>query len=159
MSLLGYRHRPTYAAAIGQVVAFVRSQASVPVWLVGISQGTTAAVVGAAYLGDKIAGIVVMSSVTGSTSAGETLFDSDPGRVIVPVLIVANRGDTCPASPPTDAPKIGDVLTHAPRKEILYLESASSQGQPCDAESSHSYFGIEQATIERVAEWITANSR
>src|SRR5437763_2234302 len=110
MSLLGYRHTPAYAAALGQAVGFVRSRASVPVSLIGISQGTTAAVGGAAHLGGKIAGIVVMSSVTGRSSAGETLFDSEPQRVTVPALIVANRGETCPASPPTDAPKVSDVL-------------------------------------------------
>ena len=72
MSLLGYRHTPAYAAAIGQAVDFVRSRANVPVWLIGTSQGTTAAVGAAARLGDKVAGIVLMSPVTGRSSAGET---------------------------------------------------------------------------------------
>jgi hypothetical protein len=159
MSLLGYRHTPAYAAAMGQAVDFAHSRTNVPVWLVGTSQGSTAAVGGAARLGGKIAGIVVMSSVTGRSSAGETLFDSEPGRVAVPVLIVANSSDTCPASPPKDAPKIAEALTQAPRKEIVYMESAAIGGQPCEAESPHSYFGIEQATVERIAEWIAAMSR
>src|SRR5207245_6852330 len=73
MSLLGYRHTPAYAATIGQVVDFVRSRTDVPVWLVGTSQGATAAVGGAARLGNGIAGIVLLSSVTGRSSAGETL--------------------------------------------------------------------------------------
>jgi hypothetical protein len=154
MSLLGFRHTPAYAAMIGQAVDFIRSRAAVPVWLVGSSQGTTAAVGAASRLGSKIAGIVVMSSVTGRSSAGETLFDSEPGRVSVPVLIVANSGDACPASPPNEALKIADALTQAPRKEIIYLESAAMQGQPCEAESPHSYFGIEPTTVQRVAEWI-----
>ena len=38
----------------------------------------------------------MMSSVTGRSSAGETLFDSEPERVVVPVLIFANSSDTCP---------------------------------------------------------------
>lgn len=159
MTLLGYRHTRTYAAALGLAVDFVRNRTNVPVWLVGASQGTTAAVGGAARLGDKIEGIVVMSSVTGRTSAGETLFDSEPERVNVPVLIVANSGDTCPASSPKDAPKIAESLSHAPRKDIIYMESATLQGQPCEAEAPHSYFGIEQATVERVAAWIAATSR
>jgi hypothetical protein len=100
MSLLGHRHTPAYAATIGQAVDFVRSRANVPVWLVGTSQGSTAAVGGGARLGGKLAGIVVASSVTGRNSSGETLFDSEPGLVAVPALIVANTGDACPASPP-----------------------------------------------------------
>jgi pimeloyl-ACP methyl ester carboxylesterase len=93
MSLFGYRHTPAYAATIGQAVDFVHSRANVPVWLVGASQGSTAAVGGGARLGDKIAGIVVTSSITGRSSSGETLFDSEPALVAVPTLIVANTGD------------------------------------------------------------------
>jgi hypothetical protein len=44
MSLLGYRHTPAYATAIGEAVDFIAGRANVPVWLVGTSQGTTAAV-------------------------------------------------------------------------------------------------------------------
>jgi hypothetical protein len=159
MSLLGYRHTPAYAAALGEAVDFVRTRANLPVWLVGTSQGATAAVGGAAHHGGKVAGIVVMSSVTGRSNAGETLFDSEPGQITVPVLIVGNTGDTCTASPPTDAPKIAEALTQSPRKEILYLESNTIKGSPCEAESPHSYFGIEQGAVERVAEWIRSMSK
>ena len=156
MSLLGQRHTSAYAATLGQVVDFVRGHANVPVWLVGASQGSTAAVGAAACLGDKIAGIVLLSSVTGRSSSGETLFDSEPELVAAPTLIVANSGDACPASPPSDAPKIADALAKAPRKEIVYMESAALSGQPCSGQSPHGYFGIEAATVERIAAWITA---
>jgi hypothetical protein len=55
MSLLGHRHTAAYAATIGQAVDFIRSHAHIPVWLVGASQGSTAAVSGGARLGGKIA--------------------------------------------------------------------------------------------------------
>ncbi len=159
MSLLGYRHTPAYAATIGQAVDFVRSRANAPVWLVGASQGATAAVGAAARLGEKVAGIVVISSVTGRSSSGETLFDGEPGLVSAPALIVANSGDTCPASPPGDAPKIAAALSRAPRKELLLIESAAIRGQPCGAQSPHGFFGIEAATVERIAAWIGAAPR
>jgi pimeloyl-ACP methyl ester carboxylesterase len=158
MSLFGHRHTPAYAATIGQAVDFVRGRANVPVWLVGTSQGSTAAVGGGARLGGKIAGIVVASSVTGRSSSGETLFDSEPGLVAVPALIVANTGDVCPASPPGDAPKIAAALAHAPRKEVVYMQSIAIEGQPCEAMSPHGYFGIETATVERIAAWIGATT-
>jgi predicted esterase len=159
MSLLGYRHTPAYAAAIGRAVDDLRSRTDAPIWLVGSSQGAIAAVGAAARLGAKLAGIVVMSSVTGRSSAGETVFDGDPDQVGVPALIVVNRSDTCPASPPDDAPKIAAALTRAPQKEILYVESAAAKGQPCGAASPHGYFGIEEAVVERVAQWIMARQR
>ncbi|MGE0258993.1 MAG: alpha/beta hydrolase [Alphaproteobacteria bacterium] len=154
MSLLGYRHTPGYAAAVGKAVDHLKGGADLPIWLVGTSQGAIAAVGAAARLGAKIAGIVVMSSVTGRSSAGETLFDGEPDRVAVPVLIVANQGDTCPASPPGDAAKIAAALTQAPRKEILYLDSTASKGEPCGAGSPHGYSGIEPEAVARVARWI-----
>jgi hypothetical protein len=159
MSLLGYRHTPAYAAAIGQAVAHLHARAGVPIWLIGSSQGTTAAVGAASRLGDRIAGVVVMSSVTGRSGAGETLLDSEPENVAVPVLIVANNGDTCPASPPSDAPKIEAALARAPKKEILYVESRAAKGQPCASEAPHSYLGIEPEVVSRVAQWITAAQR
>ena len=154
MSLLGQRHTAAYAATLGQVVEFVRGHANIPVWLVGMSQGSTAAVSGGARLSGSIAGIVAASSVTGRSSSGETLFDSDPELVAVPALIVANTGDTCPASPASDAPKIVAALAHAPRKEVVYMQSAAIEGQPCEGMSPHSFFGIEAATVERISEWI-----
>ena len=158
MSLLGHRHTPAHAATIGQAVDFVRSRANVPVWLIGTSQGSTAAVGGGARLGGKVAGIVLASSVTGRSSSGETLFDSEPGLVAMPALIVANTGDVCPASPPGDAPKIAAALAQAPRKEIVYVQSAAIEGPPCEAMSPHGYFGIEAATVERIVAWIGATT-
>ena len=73
------------------------------------------------------------ASITGRSGAGETLFDSEPDRVAVPVLIVANKGDACPASPPGDAAKIAEALSQASRKEILYLESTTIKGSPAAA--------------------------
>jgi hypothetical protein len=100
----------------------------------------------------------VASSVTGRSSSGETLFDSEPGLVAVPALIVANTGDACPASPPGDAPKIAAALAHAPRKEVVYMQSVAIEGSPCEAMSPHGYFGIEAATVERIAEWVGATT-
>jgi pimeloyl-ACP methyl ester carboxylesterase len=157
-SLFGYRHTPAYAAAIGEAVDFLHKRANVPVWLVGTSQGAIAAVGAAARLGGKIAGIVVASSVTRHSNSGETLFDSEPGLVAVPVLIVANTGDVCPVSPPVDAPKIAAALTHAPRKDILHMQSIAGEGPLCDALAPHSYFGIEAQTVERIAAWIGART-
>ena len=49
-SLLGRRHLPAYAEAIGKAIDFGRARAALPVWLIGTSQGATAAVNGAAHL-------------------------------------------------------------------------------------------------------------
>src|SRR6266403_2075311 len=79
-SLTGQRHLPASADAISRAIDFGRSRAALPVWLIGTSAGTTAAVNGAAHLGSKVSGAVLTSSVTRRTGAsGETIFDAEPG--------------------------------------------------------------------------------
>ena len=155
-SLRGYRHTPAYAAAIDSLIGFARSRRNLPVWLVGTSQGSTAAANGAAHLGVAVSGAVLSSSVTRNNSSGETVFDSEPSRITAPVLIVANQADACPVTPPTDAPAIAASLTRTVRKEVVVLASSQTQQGPCDALSPHGYFGIESEAVRRIGDWITA---
>ena len=155
-SLLGQRHTPDYADAIGRAADFARTKANAPLWLVGTSQGSTAAANGAARLAGKVAGVVLTSSVTRRNRSGETLFDSDPAAIAVPALVVANRGDGCPASPPEDAPRIAAALARAPRKEVLLFDSRAIRSPPCEAMSPHGYYGIEREVVGRIAQWIGA---
>jgi len=36
------------------------------------------------------------------------------------------------------------------------MESVALDGQPCEAGSPHSYYGIEAVTVDRISEWIGA---
>jgi pimeloyl-ACP methyl ester carboxylesterase len=90
-SLLGRRHLPAYAEAIGEAIDFGHVRAALPVWLIGTSQGSTAAVNGAAHLGSKVSGAVLTSSVTRPVGGGETIFDAEPSAIAVPVLVVSNE--------------------------------------------------------------------
>jgi pimeloyl-ACP methyl ester carboxylesterase len=157
-SLLGQRHTPAYADAISRAADFARTRANAPVWLVGTSQGSTAAANGAAHLGHKVAGVVLSSSVTGQNNSGETVFDSEPGAIVVPALIVANQGDTCPSTPAADANTIAAALSRSPRKEVVYVQSDQTRSPPCEAMSPHGYFGIEAEVVQRISDWIRAAS-
>ncbi|MBV9863023.1 MAG: alpha/beta hydrolase [Alphaproteobacteria bacterium] len=156
-SLMGERHSPAYAAAIGTAADFARSRVNAPVWLVGTSQGAIAAVNGAARLGTKIAGLVVSSSVTRLGRSGETVFDAYPGSVAVPALVVANTRDTCVVSPPGDAAALAAALSASPRKEVVTFESSEIRSDPCEAMSPHGYLGIEAAVIRGIADWIKSS--
>lgn len=155
-SLLGRRSTPAYVQALGAAVDFARSRANVPVWLVGTSQGSTAAANGAAHLGTKVAGVVLTSSVTRANRSGETASDAGLSTIAVPALVVANSGDTCPASPPGDAQTLLASLPAGLRKEFVLFESSASRSPPCEALSPHGYMGIEASVIQRIASWITA---
>jgi hypothetical protein len=161
-SLLGQRHLPAYADAISRAIDFGRSRANLPVWLIGTSQGSTAAVNGAAHLGSKISGVVLASSVTRPGRAGETLFEAEPGAIAVPVLVVSNQYDTCAVSPPGDAPNVLAAVTRSPRKELVMVTSSqiAERSDPCEGMSPHGYLGIEEAVVQRISDWIkTAGGR
>jgi len=154
-SLNGKRHLPAYSDAIGKAVDFGRSRAALPVWLIGTSAGSTAAVNGAAHLGPKVSGAVLTSSVTRS-GAVETIFDAEPGAIVVPVLVVSNEYDTCAVTPPGDGPTVLAALTRSPRKELVMVTSGqiARRGTPCEANSPHGYLGIETLVVQRISDWI-----
>jgi pimeloyl-ACP methyl ester carboxylesterase len=155
-SLMGQRHTPAYAQTIARAIDFARTRASAPVWLIGTSQGSIAAANGAAHLPGRVFGVVLTSSVAGRSASGETVFDSDPGAIAVPALVVANRGDTCPSAGPGFAPQILAALARAPKKDIIYVESHQLQSDPCEALSPHGYLGIEGDVAQRIGDWIKA---
>jgi hypothetical protein len=157
-SLLGERHTPAYLPAIDRAVDFARSRANAPVWLVGTSQGSIAAVNGAAHLGNKVAGLVRTSSVTRRNRSGETVFDGEPGLVAVPALVVANQGDTCTATPPDDAQTLAAALARSPRKDVIIVVSDQIQSDPCEALSPHGFLGIEAAVVQRISDWIRSTA-
>src|SRR5215831_14899329 len=147
---------PAYAEAIGRAIDFGRSHANLPVWLIATSQGSTAAVNGAAHLGSRVSGAVLASSVTRPGHAGETLFDTEPGAISVPVLVVVNQYDSCGVSPPADAPSILAALTRAPRKELAVVASnqIARRADRCEGMSPHGYLGIEAMVVQRISDWI-----
>jgi hypothetical protein len=157
-SLTGQRHLPAYADAISKAIDFGRSRAALPVWLIGTSAGTTAAVNGAAHPGSKVSGAVLTSSVTRFGGAGETIFDAEPGAITVPVLVVSNEYDTYADTPPGDASSILSALTRSPRKELVRVRSGqiAKRADPCQAMSPHRYLGIEGTVVQRISEWIKA---
>jgi pimeloyl-ACP methyl ester carboxylesterase len=153
-SLLGRRSKPGYAAALDQVIDFARSRSSVPVWVIGTSQGSVAAANAAAHLSGKLAGVVLTSSVTEWSGSGETSFDTNPALIQIPALVVANTSDTCRASPPADAPRLLASMVRSPRKDLLLVDSRQIRSDPCEAMAPHGYLGIETMVVQRIGDWI-----
>jgi pimeloyl-ACP methyl ester carboxylesterase len=134
-SLTGQRHLPAHADAISRPIDFGRSHAALPVWLIGTSAGTTAAVNGAAHLGSKVSGAVLTSSVT-----------------------PPHEYDTCADTPPGDAPTVLSALTRSPRNELVMVRSGQTAkgSDPCQGMSPHGCLGIEGMVVQRISEWIRA---
>jgi hypothetical protein len=146
---IGQRSTPRYAAELDWLAEFARLRSPAPVWVIGTSQGSMAAVNAGAHVA-KLGGVVMTSSVTQRSRADETVFDSDPGAITIPALVVANTGDGCGATPPGDAARILAALTRSPRKELILVDSHEARSDPCGAQSPHGFLGIESSVVQRI---------
>lgn len=147
---LGVRATEAQAADAAAIVAFLRKNATVPVWLIGTSNGSISAANAAVRLGpSSIAGVVLTSSVW---AGGMSMVPVSTLRV--PVLVVHNRNNSCKFSPFAQAEQAYATLTAAPAKQFLAVASSSLRGNPCDAMSPHGYLGIEDQVVPPIVAWI-----
>jgi hypothetical protein len=161
-----FRMSNAHAGDIGAVVAYLKNQAALPVWLIGTSMGTFSAAKGAIAAKD-IEGLVLTSTITHSMPAWEIAKSHPAGvasmelaKVAVPTLIVSHRKDACEASPPANAPNLRMLLTTASKVEIALLDGgAPPVSGPCEAKAPHGYFGIEARAVDTIAKFVSDNSK
>lgn len=156
-NLRGMRSSPVYGRLVDGLAAYARDQAPAPIFLVGTSQGTIAAMNGAAHArAGLIAGLVLTESVSvpGRRST-ETVFNADPVGVRVPVLVVANRDDACDVAPPEMAPRIAAAMTHSPSVRVLTVRGGMQRSNTaCSSLSPHGYYGIEKEVVGGIVGWL-----
>jgi pimeloyl-ACP methyl ester carboxylesterase len=158
-SLRGRRSSPEYAAIVAQLADFARSQASAPVFLLGTSQGSIAAMNGAAHASPGlISGIVLTESVSVIGGSSESVFTAAPEQVRVPALIVANRADRCDVAPPEDAPRIAAAMKNSPDVHVEYVDGGIARSpRACGSLTPHGYYGIETQVTDIIARWIDSH--
>jgi pimeloyl-ACP methyl ester carboxylesterase len=148
-----FRATPQHATDIAAVVALLRSRSPAPIWLVGTSNGSISAALGAATVGPPgVHGAVLTSSVWQGGMLGAPL-----GQIRVPVLVVHNRDDSCRVSPFGDAASGMAQMTQAPVKQLLPVSGGSLRSDPCEAMSPHGYLGIEDQVVPPIIAWIVAH--
>jgi len=161
-SLRGERSTTAYATIVAALVAFAHDQTPGPVFVLGTSQGTIAAL-RAASTPDApatLAGVVLTESVSVMGNSGETVFDAQPGQVRIPALIVANRMDRCRVAPPDAAPRIAAALTASPDRRVLVVSGGTTRsGDSCGSLTPHGYFGMEDAVVAAIVTWMDAHAR
>jgi pimeloyl-ACP methyl ester carboxylesterase len=158
----GFRTTAAHAEDVRAVVAALRQDAAVPVWLVGTSMGTVSAANAAARLSpDGADGLVLTSSVTRQgRERPESMGDVRLKDVRIPTLIVHHRDDGCPATPFADTPALLRDFAQAPRRELLAFDGGEPpRSGPCEAHSAHGYLGLDAQVVAAIAAWITAAPR
>ena len=144
------------------VIAALREEAAVPVWLVGTSMGTVSAANAAARLSaGGPDGIVLSTTVMRQgRERPESIGDVRLKDIRVPTLVVHHRQDACRATPYTDTVALMRELAGAPRRVLLTFEGgASPQPGPCEGRAAHGYFGLDAEVVAVIVKWITTRPR
>lgn len=149
----GYRMGREQSADARAVVAELKRRfARLPVYLVGTSRGTISAAFVGRDLGPEVAGVVLTSTMFGSTNArrqAPTLRGFDYGEIRSPLLFVHHREDSCEHTPYASAAKL------APRYELISVSGGRpAESGPCEPFHAHGYFGREAQTVDAIAAWM-----
>ncbi len=164
-SLYNHRTSADYAADIGQIVAYVRTQTKAPIWLVGTSQGTNAAVGGASRMTKgEIAGIVLTSLADAAGRQARIEGNRLRGRSRSHRRACA---DPLPFRRQMRDHAAGRRRAHQGRAQIIAQGRGGDgeRGLPpisdlrCEAKSEHGFYGIEDSVVAQIAAWIKSNSK
>jgi pimeloyl-ACP methyl ester carboxylesterase len=153
--LSGFRQRPEHAADIKAVIAWLREQAEVPVWLVGTSRGTQSA----AYVATELNGPegpdgLVLTSTILTDDKGRPVPAMPLWKLRIPVLVVHHEQDGCRHCSFKDVPSLMEKLGSAPRKQLLAFKGGENRGDPCEAFAYHGFNGLEREVVTQITTWI-----
>jgi pimeloyl-ACP methyl ester carboxylesterase len=154
-----FRTSQEHLQDIDAVVTALRARTSLPLWLLGISQGSRTAAWYAASRPDAIEGVVLLSSLTDDPrSLQVTSFPLH--NIRAPLLALAHDDDSCPGTPPAGAQRIVAAATASLGVEVKRFTGGKSVGsRPCGTRTHHTFFGIEDTVIATIATYIAAHTR
>lgn len=155
--LAGFRQRPEHVADIRAVIAWLREQAKVPVWLVGTSRGTQSAAYAATELtGPEGPDGLVLTATILTDEQGRPVPAMPLDRLHIPVLVVHHELDGCNHCSFRDVPGLMEKLGAAPRKQLLSFKGGENRGDPCEAFAFHGFNGLEREVVTQIAMWLLA---
>ncbi|WP_293759738.1 alpha/beta hydrolase [uncultured Aquitalea sp.] len=146
-----FRQSETHAGDIAAVIADLRRRATVPVWLVGTSRGTTSAASIAILRHELVAGVVLTSTIDHGRG---NVADLPLARITQPALLIQHRQDACSESLLANLQPVVDGLSQSSARELLVMEGGQDRGDPCQPWAWHGYNGIEERVVTQAAEWI-----
>lgn len=151
----GYRASAEHVSDLRAVVDVLKQRSDRPVWLIGTSRGTVSATAAAIGFGsERLAGIVLTSSVTNMKHAG-AVPSQKLDAIRIPVLVMHHERDECRACRPHETPWIMRGLSNAPVKKLLMVNGGENpSGDPCEPLHWHGFIGMEKQAVALMANWI-----
>jgi pimeloyl-ACP methyl ester carboxylesterase len=157
-ALKGFRQTPEHVADVKAVIAWIRQQYKLQVWLVGTSRGTQSAAYVATELSPGAGGPdgLVLTSTILSDEKSRAVPEMPLGKISIPVLVVHHEQDGCKHCPFSETSGLMAKLTGTPRKELISFTGGESSGDPCQAMAHHGFNGLDREVVGKIADWITA---
>jgi len=157
----GFRQTPQHVDDLRAVIAWMRAETHLPVWLIGTSRGTQSA----AYFATQVSqprdggadGIVLTSTILVGANAQDRAVPQMPlANIDVPVLVVHHRSDGCRLCPFGDIARFMALLSTPPHSQLIAVDGGTDIGDPCEAQAYHGFNGIESGVVKLIADWIAA---
>ncbi|MEM5424457.1 alpha/beta hydrolase [Paraburkholderia ferrariae] len=158
----GFRLTPEHAEDARAVIAWLREQLHVPVWLVGTSRGTqSVAAIAIALANDSNPsagpnGIVLTSTILRENRGGDPVTGMKLSALKIPVLVVHNKDDACKVCPVSETDTLMQKLTQSPATKLMLVSGGTSRGDPCGAYAYHGFNGIESEVAHGITAWMLA---
>jgi alpha/beta superfamily hydrolase len=152
----GFRQKAGHVEDVKAVIAWLKQQANVPVWLVGTSMGTLSVAFIATQLSPADGGPdgLVLTSTILSFDKGRPVPEMQLKRIVVPVLVVHHEQDGCRHCPYKDIPGLMNKLEGVPRKELISVKGGEDRGDPCEPFAYHGFNGREKEVVGKIVDWI-----
>lgn len=157
-TLNNFRNSPEHAEDLAALIAFLRKQNDLPIWVVGTSNGSLSAATAASMLKERGPdGIVLTSSTTVRRTAGtHPVTDAALEKITAPTLFVHHKDDTCFACPYEAIPAVMASMKSAKVVELITIEGGTKSGNPCHS-SLHQFLGIEDSVTQQIVHWMKSH--
>lgn len=151
----GWRQTPEHAQDMASVMAWLRHQAPLPVWLVGTSRGTQSAAFVATELPPGVGpdGMVLTATIL-RDEKGRSVPRMPLDRLRMPVLVLHHEADACGHCPAADLPALMSALSATSRKTLRTMQGGKDRGDPCEAAAHHGFNGLDDEAAQFIADWI-----
>ncbi len=155
--LSAFRQTPEHVADIRAVMAWLRAQHDIPVWLVGTSRGTqSAAYVATALDGPAGPDGLVLTATILTDNKSRPVPSLPLERLRIPVLVVHHEQDGCSHCAFGDMPALMNKLAGLPKQQLLAFTGGQNRGDPCAAMAYHGFNGLEREVVGQIAGWLLA---
>lgn len=150
-SLGDFRESPEHTRDLAAIIAFLRKNSTLPIWLIGSSSGTTSVLNAAVHLQQNGADGIVLTSGISAESGGALI--TQIAKIRLPALSI-RKVDPC--RPAENSSRMSAFKNSPQAQEITVQNPVAPDADPCLTPPAHGYLGLENQLVSKISSWIKA---